>query len=308
MLRVMSATREVIDFARRNGGIFSTREAIAIGLSTTTLQRRVEDGVFVRVSRGVFALPGTATRPDITMRAALRALTAVVSHESAARMHGFRPIPDSQPTVTVSHRGTHKFPDVVVHQSTDLLDPHVMEINGTKVTTPPRTLIDLSKTFGPRRLESVTENALVARKVEFDELVDLVKALSRQGKPGMKRLKRILEVRLDGTALSESELERALMRLITEAGLPEPVKQFRAPWLKPLNGRVDLAFPDYRVVIEGDGRRWHGTFDAFETDRVRDNAAQIAGWIVIRVTWRMIKDEPSTVVNTIKDALVSRGW
>lgn len=303
----MSATREVIEFAKKNGGIFSTQEAVALGLPKTTLHRRVADGVFVRVARGVLALPGTATRSDIQMRAALRILGAVVSHESAARIHGFEPIGDGPPNVTVSHRGTHTFPGVIVHQSTDLLDEHVQGIDGMRVTTPLRTLVDLSKVMGIKRLERLVENALVAGYVEFDDLVELTIALTRKGKIGMKRMRRVLE-RLSGEALSESDLERLLIGIIVDGGLPEPVKQFRAPWLKPLNGRIDLAYIDYQILIEGDSRRWHGTFDAFETDRSRDNAAQIAGWIVIRVTWRMIKDEPSKVLQTVKAALESRGW
>ena len=124
---------------------------------------------------------------------------------------------------------------------------------------------------------------------------------------GTKRLRRVVE-NLTGNALSESELERLLIELIVDAGLPEPVKQFHAPWLKRLNGRVDLAYPMYEILIEGDSRRWHGTFDAFESDRTRDNAAQIAGWIILRITWRMIQTEPSGVIQTVKAALESRGW
>lgn len=297
----------MIEYAKENGGVFTTQEALALGLPKTTLHRRVADGVFVRVARGVLALPGTATRSDVQMRAALQILGAVVSHESAARIHGFEPIGDRPPNVTVSHRGTHTFPGVTVHQSTDLLNEHVQEIDGMRVTTPLRTLVDLSKGMGIKRLERVVENALVSGHVEFDDLVELTIALSRKGKIGMKRMRRVLE-RLSGEAFSESDLERLLIGIVVDGGLPEPVKQFRAAWLKPLNGRIDLAYPDYQILIEGDSRRWHGTFDAFETDRSRDNAAQIAGWIVMRVTWRMIKNEPSKVLQTVKAALESRGW
>lgn len=303
----MSATREVIEFARKNGGIFSTQEAVALGLAKATLSRRVTDGIFVRIGPGVLALPGTATRPDIEMRAALKTLGAVVSHQSAARIHGLQPIEDSPPSVTVSHRGTHTFPGVIVHQSTDLLDEHVIEISGMRVTTSPRTVVDLSKVYSARRLERIVENALIAGKVDLDDLVELTTALSRRGKVGIKRMRRVIE-NLTGNALSESELERLLIELIVNAGLPEPVKQFHAPWLKRLNGRVDLAYPMYKILIEGDSRRWHGTFDAFESDRTRDNAAQIAGWIILRITWRMIQTEPSKVIQTVKAALESRGW
>jgi very-short-patch-repair endonuclease len=302
----MTAIRDVISFAQRNGGVFSTQEAIALGLAKTTLQRRVEEGIFVRVGKGMLALPGTATRSDLATRAALRLLNGVVSHQSAAMIHGFEPIPDSPPSITVSHRSNYSFPDVVVHQSTDLLEEHVQEINRTRVTTPARTLVDLAKVYGPRRLERVIEHALVTGKVDVEEFVDLVAALSRKGKRGMKKLHSIINERLVGTVVSDTELERAFYQLIDDAGLPRPTRQFHAPWLKPLNGRVDFAYLLAKIVMEADSRRWHLTFDAFEVDKVRDNAAQIAGWIVLRITWRMIKEEPSEVVRTIREALQVR--
>lgn len=302
----MAATRDLIAFAQANGGLFSVQEAVALGMPKTTLQRRIQQGIFVRVGRGMIALPGTATRSDLAMRAALRLLNGVVSHQSAARIHGFGAIPDSPPSITVSHRSSHSFPDVVVHQSTDLLEEHVEEIDRLRVTTAARTLVDLAKILGPKRLERVIENALVTGKVEVEEFVDLVTALSRKGKRGMKNLHAIISESLLGTAVSDTVLERAFFRLIRNAGLPLPSRQFNAPWLKRLNGRVDFAYVDLKIVIEADSRRWHLLFDAFEVDKIRDNAAQIAGWIVIRISWRMIKDEPEEVVRTIRDALESR--
>ena len=307
MLGSMTATRDVISFAQRNGGVFSIQEAIALGLPKTTLQRRVDEGIFVRVGRGMLALPGTATRSDLGMRAALRLLNGVVSHESAATIHGFEPIPDSPPSITVSHRSSHSFPGVVVHQSTDLLEEHVQDIDGLRVTTPVRTLVDLAKIFGPRRLEHVVEHSLVTGKVDIEDFLDLVTALSRKGKRGMKKLHIITSERLLGTAVSDTELENVLYQLIDDSGLPRPTRQFHAPWLKPLNGRVDFAYVTEEIVIKADSRRWHLTFDAFEVDKIRDNAAQISGWIVLRITWRMIQEVPSEVVRTIREALEVRG-
>jgi very-short-patch-repair endonuclease len=303
----VSNTRKVIELARRNGGVISTHEALALGMSSTTLARRVDDGVFVRISRGMLALPGTATRPDLALRAAQRALGAVVSHESAARLHGFQPIHPGPPTVTVSHRGTHAFPGVIVHQATDLLDPHIETIKGLRVTTPERTIIDLAKVVTPKRLERLLDSALAGGKVELDGLALQFTTLTRKGKKGMVALRNVLSQRVGDDSVSETELERMLLQLLTGAGLPAPVRQFHAPWLQPINGRVDLAYPNKRIVIEGDGRRWHALFDAFETDRRRDNAAQLAGWMVLRFSWRMIANEPTSVVDIVRGALESRG-
>ena len=174
----MSKTRDVIDYAKRHGGVITTREALDVGISGSTLDRRVADGVFVRIGRGILAFPGTSSRPDALMRAAGRMLGAVISHHSAGRIHGFQPIPEAPPTVTVPYRGTHSFPGLVVHQSTDLLPQHVMGVRALRVTNPQRTVLDLAQVLGDSRLESVIDNALAGGMVDLADLVDLYLALT----------------------------------------------------------------------------------------------------------------------------------
>lgn len=307
MFAGMSVTRDVIEFAQRNGGVFTPEDAAALGMSRSALTRRVSHGVFVRIGRGVLCLPGTSTRPDLVMRAAHRSLGAVVSHESAARRHGLEPITIDLPTMTVSHRSTHTYPGIRVYQATDLLAEHLVEADGLPTTNPERTVIDLARTTGVGRLRRIVESGLAAGIIEIGALSELHESLARRGKPGVKKMRGVLEAIGGDAPPSETELEARLLDHIRSAGLPEPLRQFHAPWLRKVNGRVDLAYPHHRLVIEGDGRRWHILFDAFEEDRRRDNAAQLAGWRVLRFTWRMIADEPSQVVQTIRAALEFTG-
>ncbi len=302
----VSTTREVIDYAKRHGGVITTREALALGLPQSTLTRRVSDGIFVRIGRGLLALPGTSTRPDVMLRAAGRLLGAVVSHQSAARIHKMEPIPKATPSVTVPHRGTYVFPGLTVHQSTDLLPEHVMTVGGLRVTTPARTILDLAKVIGAKRLERIIDNALAGGIVDFDELSTLYLALTRQGKTGMRKMGTILDERADAKRIPETVIETKLFELLVNAGVRTPEKQFHAPWLEPIHGRVDFACPAERIVIEADSRRWHALYDAFEIDRRRDIAAQLAGWIVLRITWKMITEDPEFVINTVREALATR--
>jgi hypothetical protein len=301
----MTPVRGLVEFAKLNGGVFSLEEAAALGVTRWVLADRVEQGLFARVGYGTYALPGTSTRPDLLLRVAARMLGAVVSHESAGLIHGLGPLTTEMPTVTVSHRGSHRLDGVIVHQSTDMLEAHTQLIDGLRVTTPPRTLIDLGQSLSPPRLAKVLDNALASRIVDLDELSSLHHSLARRGKPGTRRLRRLLEDRQGVEAIADTDLEALLFGLIVEAGLPEPLRQFSAPWLKAIRGRVDFAYPEHRLVIEADSRRWHTLNDAFEVDRRRDNAAVLAGWRVLRFTWRMIVDDPISVVATIRQALGS---
>lgn len=208
--------------------------------------------------------------------------------------------------MTVSHRSTYRFPGLHVHQATDLRPEHITKMGPHLVTAPARTLIDLAKVSSPQRMAAILDNALASQSVELDQVIDLHASLARQGKKGAVLMRRLLAERAEGLAVPETVLESRLLEVLTEAGLPRPTAQFSAPWLTKIRGRVDFAYEDERIVVEADSRRWHGLFDAFETDRRRDIEAQVAGWIVLRFTWRMLDEDPVFVVEATRRALETR--
>jgi len=131
----------------------------------------------------------------------------------------------------------------------------------------------------------------------FETMSEVLDELARKGKPGVVRLRRALEPRLGTRGWSESDLESRLLELLRLASLPEPNLQFQPPWLKHVNGRVDLSYPEASLVIEGDSREWHGDELTFQADRERDNLAQLAGWRILRFTWHDITGRPEYVVS-----------
>lgn len=298
-------TLQVIEHARANGGIITTREAQALGMDRGTLARRADAGILTRLQRGVFALPGIGVTQEVDLEAACRHLRAVVSHQSAGQLHRFDGLRWAPPTVTVPHRLTHSFPGVVVHQSTDISDADEVTILGLPVTNPERTIIDLAAVVTDRRLDWVLDRALSSGAVDLTRLSDLFSTLARRGKPGTTRIRRMLEKRDQTYVPSESVLEQRLLAIIEQHHLPTPVLQFRPPWLVPTNGRVDFAYPDDRLIIEGDSRKWHLLMKSFEIDRHRDNQAQLAGWRILRFTWQDIAERPGTVAATIRVGLSS---
>ena len=294
----------VIEYAKANGGIVTTREAQALGMERTTLARRARAGVFTRVQRGVFALPSITDTFGVDLDRACRRLNAVVSHHSAGELHRFDGLPWAPPSVTVPHRFTNSFPGVYVHQSTDISDQDVVVVRGLRVTSPERTIIDLAAVIGDGRLDWILDRALAAGLVDLSKLSELFSSLARRGKPGTTRVRRLLEKRDQSFTPPDSVLERHLLGIIEHERLPTPNLQFRPPWLVPTDGRVDFAYPDQRLIIEGDGRKWHLLMKSFETDRQRDNLAQLAGWRILRFTWRDITERPESVGEMIRAALV----
>ena len=92
-----------------------------------------------------------------------------------------------------------------------------------------------------------------------------------------------------------SELERRFLELCRDAGLPRPAMN---AWVA--GHEVDALWEDQRLVVELDGRSFHETRAAFERDRIRDAALQLAGYRVLRVTRRRLEAEPEAVIAAIR--------
>jgi very-short-patch-repair endonuclease len=116
-------------------------------------------------------------------------------------------------------------------------------------------------------------------------------------------MREILADRGAGYVAPASVLEAKALDLFAAAGLPEPVRQVPLPGRVDAPGLADLAFVAERVLVELDGRRWHGRDQAFQRDRERDHAAMLAGWLPLRFTARHLDDRPEYTVATVRAAL-----
>lgn len=230
---------------------------------------------------------------------------SVVSHEAAAALHGLLLFPPGPVILTVPH-GDHERPSPRwrVHQSTDLQPVHATLIQGLPVTKVARTLFDLSAVAHAERLGRAIDDAHVSRLCRVDEIRTLYDELRRPRKPGMKRLGELLTSRGDGYVPPESVLERRLLKALTGDGLPVPVSQYVLPWRDKADERVDLAFPEQKVIVEGDGRRWHSRMDQMAADRRRDREALNHGWRPYRFVWEEINRQPEMIRETLFAALV----
>jgi hypothetical protein len=228
---------------------------------------------------------------------------AVVSHQSAGVLHLLEYVPNTQLAVTVPARTTHLFPGVVVHRTDDLAPEHVTEVDGLPVTKVARTIIDLAAVLHQAHLGQVLDEGLAARRFTIDEIHEHLELVARRGKPGVAALRELLLARNGRDMVPQNRLERLALQVFKSAGLPNPVCQYPAPW-NP-DERVDLALPEARLIIELDGRRWHGRQRDFENDRRRDNAAVSAGWRVLRFTWPRLREEPGAVCAEVWRALAT---
>lgn len=114
-----------------------------------------------------------------------------------------------------------------------------------------------------------------------------------------------------------SALEAAFMtywRIKTHA---EPYPLLPDPWPEFVfdserNWRFDFAWPHCRVAVELDGGQWsrgrtaHAGGRGQQRDCEKSNAANLAGWCLLRYTPTDMKQRPLQVVEEVAQAIVGR--
>jgi very-short-patch-repair endonuclease len=189
---------------------------------------------------------------------------------------------------------------VEVHRGTRIDRADRTELGAIRVTTPIRTLIDLSARMEDDRLLAAMEGAFRAKLCSPERLAVRVDTLRTSGRPGAGRLAELLAART-GPAL-ESVLEAKLWLLLRRSGLPLPQRQY---WVSLPGGRyrLDFAWPEHRVGLECDGWEHHGTRTAFDPDRARLAEFAAARWRILPVTWHACTREPARVERWLRDSL-----
>lgn len=179
------ATLELI--ASDQWGIVTTAQAGREGIERLRLSRLAEKGELDRVRQGVYLLPSHRAGPHDEIRAAWLSLEpkkfieerwedrhpVVVSHESAARVHGIgRLIP---PNITFSTEGKKQTRQhgIRIYTRRELQDSDIVSVDGLPVTSVTRTVADLAEAGIERNyLADLVADALRKENVRIDELAD----------------------------------------------------------------------------------------------------------------------------------------
>ena len=208
----------------------------------------------------------------------------MLSHRAAASLYDLMPQPRMIDVTT--RRQSRSMPGIRVHRGA----PQEHDtIEGLPLTSPTRTLLDLATVLTEHRLSRVCHRAEQLRlPIEpFD------------GERGAKRLRRVL-ARLDEPQLTRSELEDRFLSLVDSANLPSPRTNARVSGYE-----VDFLWAQHKLVVETDGTATHLTRSAFERDRERDRRLTIAGYRVVRFTWRDVVRRPKSVAAELRGLISS---
>lgn len=229
---------------------------------------------------------------------------SAISHRSAGtlwKLEGFGPdvVEVTIPRVRITEA-------VVVHRKR-LHHKDVRMIDGLRVTSPSRTLLDLGDVVRRRRLERALDDALHRGLTTLAQLSELLRRAGGQGVRGTVVLRESIEARDPDFVRLESTLERRLARVIREAHLPRPIPQHEIFDETSFVARVDFAYPDARLVVEADGYRFHRDKEAWGRDLQRRTVLASLGWRVLHFTWDDVHTRPERVVDQIRRSLFGNG-
>lgn len=291
--------------AGRQGGAFSFAQTLGLGFPRATIHRRLERGVWHKRFPGVYGFAGSPpTRLHELWCAVLAAgPEAAITHESSALVHGAERLPPLPVTLTVPHGGHARLPGVFVHQIDDLCAVDRMLCNGLPVSKPARAIVELGATQPVAVIGRVADDLIRLGRTTHSEVCAAFNRVARPGKPGIERIARVLDERGDGYVPAASELERALLAALDAGGLPPPVRQIPLPGrdVGAIRGLVDAGFPDAKLLLEADGRRWHDRVAAARADRARDAQAARHGWQTLRFVHEQIVGDPGEVCAIVDD-------
>lgn len=290
--------------ARRQLGLVTTRQVAAEGMSASAVSRRVASGAWQRVLPGV--LRDVMVEPSPAQSALAAVLwaddDALVSHAAAGALLGLDGVTVRVPEIWVPPGRRLRSGFVVVHRGTvDATDRRMVGV--IPVTSPARTLVDLAGVLDDEALAAAVEDAVHRGLTTPLALARRLDALGGKGRPGTSRLRRILDDRGAGVA-ADSRLEVRIWRTLRAVGLA-PVRQHPVR-VAGRTYRVDLAFPEARLAVEGIGDRYHRSPLHRQHDQRRLADLASVAWTVLPVTWNDVTDDPTGVVDRVRRALAAR--
>lgn len=163
--------RALRERAGTQGGYFTTAQARSCGYAADEIHAAVEAGAWSKSDPGLLRLtPWRSGDFDDVIRCCVRLEGAVVSHQSAAELHGLGHLHPSFLHVTAPDDGHPRLDRVAVHHC-DLAATDTECTGAFRITTPLRTVLDLADGgVSQWVLDEVVGDALAIGRLDRREL------------------------------------------------------------------------------------------------------------------------------------------
>ena len=290
----------IATLANRQYGRVAGWQLKQLGFGRGAVQWRIRAGRLHRVHRGVYAVGHSVPTQRSGWMAAVLAFgeAAVLSHRSAAHHWDLRRTASASVDVTVPGRSFRGQKGIVLHQ-VRRLDPRDVAVkDDIPITTVARTLLDSAEVLRERQLERMMEEA---ERLRLFDLIALRETCERNpGRRGLLPLSACLGRMLEIPPHTKTDLEDLLVDLCRDEKLPLPVMNAIVEGYE-----VDAHWRGTVVIVELDSWSFHRTRGAFERDHERDLYLKLAGYEVLRLTWRQLTRERAQVTRTLRALLGS---
>ncbi|MGH2699100.1 MAG: type IV toxin-antitoxin system AbiEi family antitoxin domain-containing protein [Actinomycetota bacterium] len=289
-----SADDAFLRLAETQRGLLTSAQALAAGISRGALRWRRESNRWCELLPGVYALT-EAEDPWLQKLEAARLWTGdgIVVGRSSAALWGLDGIPAGSVEIATATRKRH--PRVTVHHKTSFASEDLVRHRGFLVTTPTRTLIDLSAVLDEALLTGALDSALRLGLTFTPLLRSRLALLGTKGRHGTAILQNVLREREIASGQTESPLEIKVERSLRRHGLDPPERQYTVTCPDGTRVRLDFAWPEQKVGIEADGFRWHADFESWQRDARKHNLLQEMGWKIVRATDRSVRETPDAL-------------
>lgn len=291
---VNRAEQNVVNLVRASGGAVQLRHLEASGLRRADIQAAARSGLLLRVRRGWYAVPDA---PPEVRRAAT--MGGAATSASVARLHGLWLHDDRTLHVRVPRNASRLVsPDRRDGDRPARLDPatervcvHYRSEPAPVSARDPLPLALAEMLHCARPLEAITaiDSALSSGALTPSGLATVRSLVS----PGRAKL-------LDRVSVGSQSGIETKVRLLLRARNIRHREQVEIEGI----GWVDLLVGD-RLIIEVDGSRHHTGLE-FELDRRRDFELAMRGYLVLRLSYRMVVDDWEVTSRGLL-ALIARG-
>jgi hypothetical protein len=291
--------------ARQQHGLFTLGQLDELGITRRQRQWRLRAGRWESPYTGVYRIAGIPPSWRSELLAACLAGEGVASHRSAAAVWDLPGAHHDRVEIITERWEREQHARLVVHESLllDGIDKDV--VDGIPTTTIERTIFDLCRVCSEVVVDMAIDRALARGHIDHRRLVATESRLATRGRPGAAKFHRIVARRSEGAAIPESAAERRLARALVDQGLPEPEVQFV---VRDTDGRVvarcDLAYPQWRIVIEYDSVQEHTGRGALLRDSARRNAITALAFTPIVATVDDLRNRGvrlASVIRQIRD-------
>jgi predicted transcriptional regulator of viral defense system len=273
--------------AAAHHGVFSLRHLQKHKVSHRARQHRLDSGRWIQVHARAYRIAGTPAswRSDLLAACWAAGSRAVASHRSAAMLWELPGRREDLVEITCPRWRRARHDGLLVHETTRLSLRDVTTTDAIPVTTVERTIFDLCAVTSSTTADLAIDNALRRGLTDLATLERLLRRVGGRGRPGTQRFRALLQDRSPNLALTDSERERLLLRMLRRHGFPSPIPQFE---IRDDDGRLiarpDFAYPDRKIAIEYDSYQEHTGKVALVRDSARRNAIVARGWAPIAAT------------------------